>query len=220
MIKEFLSKYFPFVWFTVMPLISSVMVGYFSLDWFSNQEQNWLFLIILYAGVSFFMSLGMLPTTFVAVFTGFLGGWKLLPFMVLAYVLASFLGFQLGLRTDKTYWLNLLKRMKRGEELLKNSQQKSNLFVFSCRLSPLLPFGISNVVFAILGIPLKRFLVWGTLGMLPRTILSIWLGVQAEDFTSALTEGRELPVFQLTTVALIFLSTLIIIRVFFKRNHI
>lgn len=219
MFRGFLTKYFPLIWFSIVPLLASAFIGYFSFDWVVDKELTLAFIFGLYVLVSGLMSLGVLPTTFVAILTGFIGGWKLLPFMILSYVVASFIGYLIGLKTNKDYWLNLLKGLKRGEDLITNAQDKSRLFVFSCRLSPLFPFGISNIAFAILGVPIKRFLVWGTIGMLPRTLLSIWLGIQAEDFSSALIEGRDLPVFQMATVLLIFLSTVVIIRVFFKRNH-
>jgi len=203
-----------------MPLLSSGLIGYFSLEWLTEHELTLGFVFGLYAVVTVLMSLGMLPTTFVAILTGFVGsGWKLLPFMIVAYGIASFFGYTVGQKTNREYWLGLIKRFKKGEDLIHNVEDKSNLFVFSCRLSPLLPFGISNVALSVLGVPLKRFLTWGTLGMLPRTILSVWLGVQAEDFASAFSSGKELPVFQLVTVVLILLSTGLIIRVFFKRNH-
>ena len=220
MVKNFFSKYFPFIWFTVVPIVSSILIGYFSLDLLIDQELTIVFIILLYSALSVMMGLAMIPTTFVAIFTGFIGGWKLLPVMIFGYILASLLGYLVGQKTDKEYWLSIINRFQRGKDLLRNVGEKSNLFVFSCRLSPVLPFGITNVALSIIGIPLKRFLTFGTLGMLPRTILAVWLGVEAEDFASAMTEGKDLPIFQLTTVLLIFVSTALIIKVFFKRSQI
>jgi uncharacterized membrane protein YdjX (TVP38/TMEM64 family) len=39
---------------------------------------------------------------------------------------------------------------------------------------------------AFLGVPLRQFFVGGTLGMLPRTLIALWTGMQAASWTNLL----------------------------------
>ena len=58
-------------------------------------------------------------------------------------------------------------------------------FVILCRISPILPFGLMNLLLPAFGVKVKEFIIAGTLGMLPRTILFVWLGSAAQNLIEA-----------------------------------
>ena len=57
------------------------------------------------------------------------------------------------------------------------------------RLSPIFPFGISNVIFTYLGVPLKQLILAGIIGMLPRTIFIVWLSSQADSLKKLFSQN-------------------------------
>lgn len=209
-----ITYFLPLLWFTIVPLLVSTTAVYYLQSYLESHLVDFSMLFVLYTGATLCMGLAIVPTTLMAIVTGFIGGWTLLPMMLIAYVLASLIGYGIGQFTETGFWVNLIKSSKKGRLFMENVEDKTNLFVFSCRLSPILPFGLTNVALSILGIPLRRFLIFGTLGMLPRTILSLWLGITADDFSKALDSGKELPVFQLLTALLVLASSGLLIKVF------
>ena len=96
--------------------------------------------------------------------------------------------------------------------------KKPGILTFSLRLSPILPFGLSNIALSILKVPIKDFLLWGTIGMIPRTVLSVWVGSQAINLTDAILKGKELPLTQLAFLILVILSSIFLIRILFKKQ--
>lgn len=215
MLTPKITYFLPVLWFTVAPLLVSTTAVYYLQGYLETHAVDAVMLIGLYTTATFCMGLALVPTTLMAIVTGYIGGWTLLPVMVISYVLASLIGYGIGQFTQTAFWLDLIHSSKKGRAFLGNVGDQTNLFVFSCRLSPVLPFGLTNVALSILGIPLRRFLMFGTLGMLPRTVLSMWLGMTADNFSKALDSGKELPVFQLVTAVLVLASSGLMIKVFF-----
>jgi uncharacterized membrane protein YdjX (TVP38/TMEM64 family) len=63
-------------------------------------------------------------------------------------------------------------------------QQPTGL-IFFVRNSPILPVAISNFLFASLKIPLKKVILAGIPGMLPRTLMAFSAGMIANSFIGA-----------------------------------
>ena len=112
-----------------------------SFDFFETLELTPKIILAVFAVGCLMMAIGFTTTTFFSIFTGFIGGWSLVPYLVLSYSLASLLGFLLGRKLSTDVVRNLLTKFKGGRTLLSKTQEKSGMFIFSCRLSPLLPFG-------------------------------------------------------------------------------
>lgn len=199
-----------------MPLLTSVFLVYF----ISNVEStswdllDWagLFLVLIIA-----MGLAIIPTTFVSIALGYLGSWYTLPFMLLAYSASSLIGYYIGKKSDNTFWLDLINKKEKGQQIVERIQQKSPMIIFSCRLSPVLPFGITNVLFGMFNVKIKDFLIFGTLGMVPRTILSTWLGVEAVGLIEAFSSKDGSSIYQMATIGLVAISSLLLIRMFTKK---
>jgi uncharacterized membrane protein YdjX (TVP38/TMEM64 family) len=136
------------------------------------------------------MAILLTPTTFIASLSGFLFGLSSLLYVVPAYLVASLLGYALGNYLDRG---RLLKSMVEvdNKQVLKNTVESNPFwFVILCRISPVLPFGLMNLMLPAFGVKVKEFIFAGTFGMLPRTILFVWLGSAAQDLMEAL-QGSE-----------------------------
>jgi uncharacterized membrane protein YdjX (TVP38/TMEM64 family) len=68
----------------------------------------------------------------------------------------------------------------RSTAVLEGLKQNDLVLVIMCRISPVLPFAIMNVVLGYTGIRIKPFLVGGLIGMLPRTVMAVAIGMQME----------------------------------------
>jgi uncharacterized membrane protein YdjX (TVP38/TMEM64 family) len=209
-----MKKYLPFVWFSLMPIASALLISIFVLKLDLNFEWNLHTIACLFATAFILMGLAIVPTTFMSLLFGYLFSWKSFGLLVLAYFVASIIGYFIGNQTNREYWLALIRSFKKGESILTKIHKKESVLVFSCRLSPVLPFGLTNILFGVLSLSVKKVLIFGTLGMLPRTILFFWLGTQASSLSEAIQSKNDFPYYQFIIVALLFLSTFMIFRIF------
>lgn len=133
------------------------------------------------------MGLALLPTTFFAAVSGFLFGWEAFGWLFAAYNLAALLGYAWGGKLGGNSLDILLSKYPKAHRLLEK-QEKMGELVFFGRLSPILPFAVSNLFFALLGTGWRKLLVFGSLGMLPRTLLVFWSGTLAKDLYAAIEQ--------------------------------
>ena len=147
-------------WMTIMPILFSSISGLYIIQHIDMIESyTFLQWCIFFIGVTLSMALALTPTTLVAICTGyFLGFNGLLP-LVIAYTTASILGYTLAQYLGRNTTQLLLHRYPRTEQIIDQLNKKSPYwFVALCRLSPILPFGIMNVVLSFIGTPLKPFI--------------------------------------------------------------
>ena len=137
------------------------------------------------------MGLALLPTTFLAVLSGFVFGWQAFPFLVLAYSLASILGYLLGKRLGGDSLDDLLHHYPKAADLIQKRSNQMGRLVFYVRLSPVIPFALSNILFALLKVGLGPVVWAGLLGMLPRTLLAFLTGTLAISIYGAIQSDGE-----------------------------
>jgi len=210
----------PLLWFSVVPILTSSSLTFLLYDEVQWGELTYFSLVIVYLIASFLMGLAMVPTTFMSFITGVIGGITYLPWMLISYTLASIIGYLIGQKTNQDLWLDLINSKEKGRQIMQRVNKKPGILTFSLRLSPILPFGLSNIALSILKVPIKDFLLWGTIGMIPRTVLSVWVGSQAINLTDAIIKGKELPLTQLAFLILVILSSIFLIRILFKKQMV
>ena len=174
----------------VLPILGSLLSLYVIIHfpevtpWIKEHQ------ILFFLVTALTMAVLLTPTTFIASLSGFLFGLSSTFYVVPAYLVASLLGYLVGKRLDGG---KLLKSMVEvdNKQVLKNTVDANPFwFVMLCRISPVLPFGLMNIVLPAIGVKIKAFITAGTVGMLPRTVLFIWLGSVAQDLMQAI-EGSE-----------------------------
>jgi len=173
------------IWVSFVPLLGSLLLStrYQELEQISVTGVGEQVLLVL--ALTLLVGLALLPTTFTALASGFFWGWTVFPHLVIAYLLANVLGYSLGKWLNADFRTILYARHPSlQEEIEKRIEQPAGL-VFFVRISPLIPFAISNFLFASLGIPLSKIIRFGLPGMLPRTILAFASGMAAQSFLEA-----------------------------------
>ncbi|MEX2511760.1 MAG: VTT domain-containing protein [Cyclobacteriaceae bacterium] len=206
------------LWVSVMPSIGTLLTlqGIYQ-HWEPLKTPEFLTLstIILYlVACSILMGMALLPTTFLALLSGFIFGWAAFPFLVLSYTLASVIGYLLGRNLDQNSLDLILKPYPKAALLIQEKREKMGWLVFFVRISPVIPFALSNILFALLRTGIKN-LVWaGLAGMLPRTFLAFLTGTWAAGIHQALQSDDEN--WQLPVLVLLFLFSAWGIYRFFK----
>jgi len=173
------------------------------------------FLVYYTVVTSLLMGFALLPTTFLAIFSGFAFGWLSLPFLVLGYTFATIIGYQVGKKLDKGSLGFLLANYPKAAQMITDKKNKISQLIFFVRLSPVIPFALSNLLFSLLKIDLKKVVWMGLWGMLPRTLLAFTTGVVGESLVGALEENSGSR--QWAVIALLLLLSIWGIYRFFKK---
>lgn len=173
------------LWVSLMPLLGStiLILNYESLsNWKLDSALDYMIYTLLAA---LLMGLAILPTTLTALASGFFMGWTGLPFLILAYSIASVIGYFLGKRSNTGLLEILFAKNPSLKSELESRKEKEGSLVFFVRISPIIPFAISSFIFASMQISLHKVLLYGIPGMLPRTLISFGTGVLASSFLLA-----------------------------------
>ncbi|MCY7351226.1 MAG: VTT domain-containing protein [Cytophagaceae bacterium] len=192
---------------TILPLVFSSSLGYWvvtheaEIEEFTPVQWNGI-----YALSALTMAFALTPTTLVALMSGYFLGWASTGPVVLAYSLASLIGYEVARRLDGGKLLTWLEQNHRARQVMARLRQREFSVIFLARLSPVLPFAVTNVLFSVSGTSRRNFLVAGLLGMLPRTMLSIWAGSQTNTIRRLLEHPNEATGGQWALLGLILVS--------------
>lgn len=147
--------------------------------------------LIFYSCACFTMAFALTPTTFVALFSGYFLGWTSLPLMSISYMAASWVSYQAGIFVDRGKFMETLKSYRNVNQLIERLKRGQWGMIILCRLSPVLPFAIMNILFSMLKIDMKKY-IWGSfIGMLPRTVIAIAAGTQANSIRLLWEKGED-----------------------------
>jgi uncharacterized membrane protein YdjX (TVP38/TMEM64 family) len=188
----------------LMPLLVSSSISY----WVITHEQdiqnftlqNWTTAFII---VCFTMAFALTPTTFIALLSGYFLGWQAFIPVAISYWIASYFGFKTAQMIDGGRFLKIISEKPQVKQVLENLQKDEFKIILLARLSPILPFAVTNVLFSFSGTKLRNFLTAGFIGMLPRTLLSIWIGTQAQEIKRLIEHPSEGNISQLLIIGLI-----------------
>ncbi|GAA4359182.1 hypothetical protein GCM10023185_25570 [Hymenobacter saemangeumensis] len=144
--------------------------------------------LLYFVVIAFTMAFAFTPTTVVAIVTGYYFGWGGLAGMVLAYALASAIGYELAVRLDHGKLRDFMHHFPKAGAVVDELQQQSWQLIILTRLSPVLPFALMTFVLAMVGVARRRFLAASVVGMLPRSLFFYWLGTKASDVLALLRD--------------------------------
>lgn len=208
------------LWVSILPSIGALMLGNWIYRHWSEINlapiiEPEIALIYCISG-TVLMGLAFVPTTFFAVISGYVFGWQAFPYLVLAYTLASAVGYFLGRILEKDSLDLLLEPYPKAKKLILEKKEQMGSLIFFVRISPVIPFAISNLVFALLRTGIKRVLWFGLLGMLPRTLLAFSSGALAGSIQEALSSKSS--VWQYVLIAVLLIVSLVGIYAFFTKS--
>lgn len=208
------------LWVSILPSIGAIILGNWIYSHWSEINLSPIIkpeIVLIYCiSGTFLMGLALVPTTFFAVISGYVFGWQTFPYLVLAYTLASAVGYYLGRILEKDSLDLLLAPYPKAKKLISEKKGQMGSLIFFVRISPVIPFAISNLVFAMLRTGIKRVLWFGFLGMLPRTLLAFSSGALAGSLQEALT--TKSPFWQYVLIVALLVVSLVGIYTFFTKS--
>ncbi|PWJ59895.1 SNARE associated Golgi protein [Dyadobacter jejuensis] len=194
---------------TLVPLLATS----FLTAWAISQESvvaawspsTW---ILITAILTLTSAIALTPPTFLALVYGFFMGLTAVPYLIFLNLGAIALVYALAHVFDTSHTLPyLLKAFPKAERMLERFKLNQLRLIFFAKLSPVLPFAVTNLFFAIAGARFKQVLLGGTMGMIPRTILAVWVGSEARDIEYLLNHPNEGLTSKLLTIGLLIAST-------------
>ena len=151
------------------------------------------------------MAFALTPTTLIALMSGFLWGFEVIFGLIISYGMAAIVGYFLGQKIDNGHLQHFFSKNEKLNLLQEKIKDKSIVIILLMRISPVLPFAITNVFLAMLKINFPKFLGISILGMLPRTTLAVWLGTQSSTLKGAYQSGN-VGISQIFVVILVLFS--------------
>ena len=195
---------------TIIPLVTTSIIT----AWAISQEemlrawpfQTWIIATIV---LTFASSIALTPPTFLALVYGYFLGWIAIPmlFALNLGAIAIIYGVSRFLHPDsvRNYLVQIYPQVG---SLLRRFHENQLRLIFFAKLSPVLPFAAANLFFSMAGARFRQILAGGTLGMIPRTILAVWAGKEAQDIAYLLQHPNEGLWTKILILVLIVVSTL------------
>jgi uncharacterized membrane protein YdjX (TVP38/TMEM64 family) len=128
-------------------------------------------------------TIALCPPTFLAIVFGYFLGFSAIPYLLIINFGAIFLIFVLYKRLDFKWIESYFEENEKVNSLLKKIKAEELKIIFFAKLSPILPFALTNLSFAVSGAKLRNILIGGFAGMLPRTLLAVYTGSQAKEIS-------------------------------------
>jgi len=160
-----------------------------------------------FTAAAFTMSFALTPTTFIAILSGYLFSWKGLLGVLLSYLGAMIAGLLLGKKLSAWFVGGFIDEDEKLKDFFARLKEKTFLMVVLGRLSPLLPFAMMNIAFASIKVRWGYYLAGSILGMLPRTLVAFYLGMNAPEIYSFARHPTREGLMNVATILLIIIST-------------
>lgn len=149
------------------------------------REGGWGVGALLLVGGALGCGLALLPTHVLSLLCGWAFGLPVgLAVALLGATLGSPLGFVIGKWLAGPGVLQVMAKNPRGaavcEAITRSSQARAFVLIGLLRLSPVVPYGSTNVLAAVFSVPLVAFLLGTFVGLAPRAAAVVLLGAGLE----------------------------------------
>lgn len=203
---------------TILPFLTSSVAGV----WMVQNEhfirsfgtKEWGFVCVLCAIACTF---ALIPPTLLAFGFGYFLGWGAVFPLILLNLAAITLVYTMVSQMDRVSLLQYFSRFPRVALFLNRIHDNEIRFVFFTKLSPVLPFSLTNLVFSLMGLKFKNIILGGFLGMIPRTVLAVWVGKEAEQISRLVQNPNENWISRVVIVVLAVISVAGLLRVLVKK---
>ncbi|WP_077922400.1 TVP38/TMEM64 family protein [Spirosoma sp. 209] len=191
---------------SVTPIVFTSVLSYYAVVYESYiaglTAWQWAGLTLLFS----LTSAALTPPTMLALLFGYFLGWQaVLPIFVVNLGGILFIN-QLVHWIDHDRFIRFLRRNPKAQSVLDRILDKELKVIFFAKLSPILPFGLTNLLFALSGARLRNILLGGFLGMTPRTLLAVWSGREAHEIRALLDNPNQSLWGEVIIAALILVS--------------
>lgn len=205
---------------TILPFLTSSVIGV----WMIQNEslikgfevKEWIVVCLVCALAC---ALALIPPTLLAFGFGYFLGWQaIIPLILLNLAAISIVYFIVN-QLDKVGLLTYLSQFPRIASLLNRIHADEIRFVFFTKLSPVLPFALTNLVFSLMGIRFKNVILGGFLGMIPRTVLAVWVGKEAQEISRLVQNPNESLTSRIVIIALVIASGIGLVKLLAKPQN-
>ncbi|MFC5412303.1 TVP38/TMEM64 family protein [Larkinella bovis] len=167
---------------SVVPVLFSSVLTYLTVSYEPVIAQfnawEWLGLTAACCLTSAF---ALTPPTFLALIFGYFLGWNsLLPLFALNMICILLVNRMINW-VDQDRFVRFIEENQKAKKVLEQIREQELKVIFFTKLSPVLPFAVTNLVFALSGARLRNILLGGFLGMIPRTFIAVWTAQQAKE---------------------------------------
>ncbi|MEL7310281.1 MAG: TVP38/TMEM64 family protein [Pseudomonadota bacterium] len=152
----------------------------------ANRQTAWIVFIIVYV----LATVLMLPGSILTVAAGYVFGVVYGTILVsISSVLGATAAFLVGRSLGRGWVREKIGADARLAAIDKATEKRGFLVMLLLRLSPIFPFNVMNYLMSLTGMSLRNYVAGSWLGMLPGTVLYVYLGSAASDLT-ALVAGE------------------------------
>ena len=191
----------------VLPITVSSYIGVYLITheqvFLSYGAQAWTIVFLI---TSITMALALTPTTFVALASGYFLGLSCIPGLIISYTFASILGYTIAQKVGSSALKASLTDEPKLKLIVNGLHDYESTIIFLTRISPILPFALINGVLGILSCNIQKFIFIGTLGMLPRTLLFIFVGKEVNNIIMLFKSGKSMSIAQYSFYLLLGMS--------------
>jgi uncharacterized membrane protein YdjX (TVP38/TMEM64 family) len=181
-LKESRNFLFLLLFFAVLPLLASSSFIYF---YQANQhlldDRTALTLALFHLAAIPAMAFALTPTTFIAIISGYFFSWYGLLGILISYPLAAALGLKFGGAARGLILRGSFEQNPDIRHLLEKIRRDEFSMIIFARLSPVLPFAMTNVALSVLKLNPIPFMAATMIGMFPRTFIFFMLGKDAPE---------------------------------------
>lgn len=207
-LQESRNFLFMLLFFAVLPLvISSSFIYFFQVNQHLLAERTTSALVLFHLAAIPAMAFALTPTTFIAVISGYFFGWYGLVGILLSYPLAAVLGLKFGRVAKDLVLSKKFYSSPKIQHFLEKIRQDEFTMIIFARLSPMLPFAMTNMAVSVLPIRIIPFMTATMIGMLPRTLIFFMLGRDAPEIWSYVQNPTMEGLYRLIPLLLIIIST-------------
>ena len=191
---------------SITPIVFTSVLTYYAIVYepVINQFTTWQWVGITIGFA--ILSAGLTPPTMLALIFGYFLGWQaVLPMFVVNFGGILFINLLVHW-LDHDHFRAFINNNPKAQSVLDRILHNELEVIFYAKLSPVLPFGLTNLMFALSGAKLKHILLGGFLGMTPRTLLAIWSGHEARAIKTLLENPNQSSWTQIVVIGLVIVS--------------
>jgi uncharacterized membrane protein YdjX (TVP38/TMEM64 family) len=188
-------------------------------EWLTKYGQNqsllfWLFMFLCSIPL---LSIGLMSSTFLALVAGYFLGWESFWYYIPSYIISAYVGYKIIAFIDRGKTLTALASSQRLVKVKNYLLQYPFFSVLFLRFSPVISFGQLTALCALVQLNTSNYIAASTLGMLPRTALAIWCGMEIKQRYGSISD-YSLPEQYTPFVITLFMLSLLGILYTFKRS--
>lgn len=166
----------------VVPIVNSTLLLVFAPSAGSWLRENWQIGTMIYVLFAWLVcGFALLPTNVIGILCGWAFGFPLgIALHMLAIVGASLISSYFLAPLVGNNFQEFLEHHEKAKvlykSLLKRNFRRTTLIITLLRLSPAMPFALTNLLMAAARVPLSSFLIGTLIGMLPRSAAVVFFG--------------------------------------------